>query len=305
MSPITGYMHRGYAESLKEFSIPRELPRCGGWILERQIQGFTYRDAMGCYPLFTCRDWSQLHNDLEEVGRSELVSLALVTDPFGEYDSDYLHRCFGDVVIPFKEHFVADLRRPLEEIVGRRHRKNARRALREVQVEVCKDPTQFIDDWSTLYGGLIEKHNISGISAFSRAAFEKQLSLPGTVVLRAAHNNITVGAQIYFVQGEVVHCHLGAASQTGYELGAVYALDFTSIEYFSDKARWLNLGGGSGITSDGMDGLSMYKRGWSTETRTAYFCGRIFNRDRYAEISTARGIAATDYFPAYRKGEFG
>ncbi|MGZ3846364.1 MAG: GNAT family N-acetyltransferase [Flavisolibacter sp.] len=304
MSIVTGYMHPGYAESLKEFGIPREFPQCKGWILERQIPGFPYRDAMGCYPLFACQDWRHLLADLEEIG-SELVSLALVTDPFGDYEPDYLRRCFGDVVFPFKEHFVADLSRPLEEIVGKRHRKNARRALRNVQVDVCNDPMQFIDEWSALYSGLIQKHNISGISAFSRAAFEKQLSLPGTVVLRATHNDVTVGAQIYFVQGDVVHCHLGAASQNGYKLGVVPALDFYSIEYFSDKVHWLNLGGGAGITSDGTDGLSMYKKGWSTETRTAYFCGRIFDRERYAEIAKAKAIASTDYFPAYRKGEFG
>ena len=89
---MTGYMHPGYVESLKEFGTPRALPRCRGWILERQIPGYPYHDAMGCYPLFACQDWSQLHLDLEEVG-SELVSLALVTDPFGEYDEalDVIH----------------------------------------------------------------------------------------------------------------------------------------------------------------------------------------------------------------------
>ena len=301
---VTGYLHPGYAESLNEFGAPKKLPRCGGWILEREIPGASYRDAMGCYPLFFCQDWSQLYTDLEEIG-SELVSLALVTDPFGEHDAAYLRRCFKDVIIPFKEHFIADLRQPLDKIVGRRHRKNARRALRKVLVDVCEKPTQFIEQWIALYSSLIERHKISGIPAFSRAAFAKQLSIPGTVVLRAAYQDATVGAQIYFVQGDVVHCHLGAASQTGYDLGAFYALDFYAIEYFSDKAQWLNLGGCSGLKGYGADGLSFYKRAWSTETRTTYFCGRIFNREKYAEIMTAKDNAATDYFPAYRKGEFG
>jgi hypothetical protein len=300
---MTGYMHHGYVNSLMEFGTPRELPRCGGWILVRQIPGTSYRDAMGCYPLFACKDWKQLSADLEEIG-SELVSLALVTDPFGEYDPIYLHQCF-DVVIPFKDHYIADLRRPLNEIVGRRHLKNARRALRTVQVNVLEEPMQFLEEWMVLYSTLIERHNITGISAFSRAAFSKQLSIPGTVVLRAAYQDVTIGAQIYFVQGDVVHCHLGAASQTGYERGAVYALDFYSIKHFTDKVNWLNFGGGAGINNDGIDGLSLYKKGWSTETRTAYFCGRIFNQERYAEIVKDKGIIAKDYFPAYRKGEFG
>lgn len=68
---------------------------------------------------------------------------------------------------------------------------------------------------------------------------------------------------------------------------------------------WLDLGAGAGMANDGTNGLSLYKRGWSTDTRTVYLCGRIFDHKRYAEIVKAKGIAATDYFPAYRKGEFG
>jgi hypothetical protein len=47
---------------------------------------------MGCYPLFACQEWSQLNADLEGVA-GELVSLALVTDPFGEYDLTDLRGC--------------------------------------------------------------------------------------------------------------------------------------------------------------------------------------------------------------------
>lgn len=297
-------MHPRYSESLMEFGTPRELPRCGGWILERQIPGESFRDVMGCYPLFTCQDWSQLYIDLEEIG-DELVSLSLVTDPFGDYDPAYLRRCFKDVVIPFKEHYIIDLHRPLNEIAGRRHRKNARRALRNLRINVFDEPTNFVEEWISLYSNLIDKHNISGIPAFSKSAFVKQLSIPGTVVLSAEYQDVTVAAQIYFVQGDVVHCHLGSASQTGYVQGALHALDFFSIEYFSDKVHWLDLGGAAGITSGSTDGLSLYKSGWSTETRIAYFCGRILNHERYEKIVKASGITATDYFPTYRKGEFG
>ena len=59
------------------------------------------------------------------------------------------------------------------------------------------------------------------------------------------------------------------------------------------------------INNDGTDGLSRFKRGWSTGTRTAYFCGRIFDHARYSEIMSVEGGGTTDYFPAYRKGELG
>jgi hypothetical protein len=124
-------------------------------------------------------------------------------------------------------------------------------------------------------------------------------------MIRAVHQGETVGAQIYFVQGDVVHVHLGASTDEGYEIGVTYALEWTSVEYFQGKARWLNLGGGAGLSSEAEDGLSQYKRGWATDTRWTYFCGRIFDRVKYAELVRARGKPETRYFPVYRQGEFG
>ena len=300
---VTGYLHPLYPESLSEWGTPRKLPRSGGWILERRIPESSYHDAMGCYPLFFCQDWPQLQADLEEIG-DELVSLSLVTDPFGDYDEAYLQRCFRDEVIPFKKHYIVDLQFPVDKIGSSGHRKHARRALRIVQVQVCEDPTQFTETWSRLYGQLIERHKIEGIRAFSKAAFAKQLSIPGTTILQAVYQGEIVGAQLYFMQNDIVHCHLGASSPVGYDVGAIYALDRFSFEYLAGKTRWLDLGGGAGIASKGTDGLSQYKQGWSTATRTNFFCGRIFNQTKYSEIMEAKHLVATDYFPAYRKGEY-
>lgn len=300
-----GYVHPVYAESLVEFGTPRELPRCGGWILERQIPGFSYCDGMGCYPLFSCQDWSQLHTDLESL-KNKLVSLALVVDPFGEFNVVDLHQCF-DVVFPFKEHFVADLYRPINEIVSKHHRKYVRKSLRQVEVEICENPNQYLDEWVDLYTTLINRHNIKGIRKFSRKAFKKQLCVPGMVMLRVIFQDVTVGANLFYVQGSVAHAHLSAFSDQGYELGAPYAVKWSAIEYFADNGvHWLNWGGSAGISikNKDSDGLTQFKKGWTTETRTAYFCGRILDHEKYAQIVEAKRIPNTDYFPAYRKGEF-
>jgi len=97
---MNGYAHPLYAQSLREFGTPRELQHCGGWVLKRAVPGGSAHDAMGCYPLFACRDWSQLHVDLEQL-EPDIVALSLVTDPFGAYQLGDLQRCF-DRVIPFK-----------------------------------------------------------------------------------------------------------------------------------------------------------------------------------------------------------
>jgi hypothetical protein len=300
---VNGYLHSRYAEALAEFGTPRELPRSQGWILECLIPGFPYYDARGCYPLFACQDWSQLHVDLENIG-NELVSLALVADPFGEYDQAYLHQCFQDVVFPYKEHYVIDLERPMSSFVSKHHARNSRKAFQNVEVERCENPAQFANDWVNLYANLVRRHNIKAMSAFSRESLVKQLHVPGIVMFRAVHRQTTVGMIIWYVQGEVGYYHLAAYSDQGYKLRASFALFWRVIEYFATRLRWLNLGAGAGIRSDGKDGLTRFKSGWATGTQTAYFCGRIFDHARYTEIAKAKGVSGNDYFPIYRKGEF-
>lgn len=302
---VVGYAHELYAESLSEFGRPRRLPRCEGWILERSIPGVSDLDALGCYPLFACRDWSELEADLNDI-KSELVSLSLVTDPFGDYDRAQLERCFKDVVVPFKEHFVADLSRPARELISKHHRYYAQKAMSSVRVERCAEPASFLDEWTELYANLTERHALKGIKAFSKNAFARQMRVPGLVMLRATTDEgEAIGAHLWFVRGDVAYSHLAAVSPRGYDLMASYALYRFALESFAGEVRWLNFGAGAGVGTDATDGLTRFKRGWSSETRTAYFCGRIFDRQRYAEILAARELPdSSNYFPAYRQGEF-
>lgn len=301
---IAGYRHAGYAKSLAQFGTPRPLTHSGGWILERPIPGSTRRDAMGCYPLFNCQNWLHLANDLEELN-GRIVSLAVVTDPFGDYEPAYLEHCFNQVVFPFKEHYCVDLSQPIETFVSPHHRRYARKALGAVDVERCENPWDSLDDWVELYDMLVRRHEITGISAFSRVAFEKQFSVPGLEVFRAIHHGCTVGMLLWYTEGSVAYYHLGAYSPLGYELRASFALFSCAIEYFTHQGLdWLALGGGAGVQA-AADGLARFKQGWSTGTRTAYFCGHIFDAKAYSELTEARCPSGTDYFPAYRKGEFG
>jgi lipid II:glycine glycyltransferase (peptidoglycan interpeptide bridge formation enzyme) len=124
------------------------------------------------------------------------------------------------------------------------------------------------------------------------------------IVLKANYQGDTIGAHLWFQQGEVAYSHLAAFSPIGYELMASYALYWHALEYFADKVRWLDLGAGAGVTSKANGGLSQFKRGWSSSQRTVYFCGRIFDHRNYNKIVQAKGIPSTNYFPAYRSGEF-
>jgi hypothetical protein len=298
-----GYAHPAYTEALAEFGQPQQLPRSHGWILQRSIPGSSANDAMGCYPLFVCRDWSALGADLETLSR-DLVSLVLVTDPFGDYTEAQLKEIFPDVVRPFKEHFVADLTEAPGSFVSKHHRYYSQRALKSVTVEECADPSLMLEEWCRLYECLVARHGLSGIKAFSRSSFARQLAVPGLVMFRALADGETVGAHLWYVDQDIAFSHLAATNERGYELMAAYALYWRALESFSGRARYVDLGAGAGLGSQGSGGLTQFKRGWANATRLTFFCGRIFDQSNYRELSAAKMAGETQYFPAYRAGEF-
>jgi hypothetical protein len=299
-----GYRHPNYASAFLDYGRPQELPLSQGWVIRRNIPGTDYDDAMGCYPLFACGDWSRLHGDVENLSR-DLVTLSIVTDPFGNYDDKDLSRIFPDLCRPYKQHYVADLSRSPASYVSDHHKRNARKAFERIQVGICGDLMKYFEDWNTLYGNLIKRHDIVGMTTFSKESFQKQFQVPGMVALRAAEDDTTIGMLLWYNDERVAYYHLGAYTDRGYELGASFALFTTAIDYFRTLGMmWLNLGAGAGLQTKGNDGLSRFKRGWSTGTRTTYFCGRIFNKAAYNQILSQREASATTYFPAYRVGEF-
>ncbi len=260
---------------------------------------------MGCYPLFSCEDWTGLKEDLQGIGRDDVIALSLVTDPFGEYTASYLKECFNAKVMPFKEHFVIDLTCSMNDYVSSHHRRYARKGLRELQIERSSTPAEWASDWGRLYGHLIARHGIRGISAFSPSAFAGQLCVPGVHAFRASYHSSVVAMVLWYVRDEVAYYHLGAYDPVGYQMRASFPLFWTAIEYFAGaELRWVNLGAGAGLSGGDQDGLSHFKRGWATGMRTAYFCGHIFDYGRYSEIVQSKNLGQTEYFPAYRKGEF-
>lgn len=301
---VKGYLSPVYAKSLGEFGTPYQLSECGGWILKRPIAGSPYQDAMGCYPFFDCLDWSKLHRDLDNLS-DELVSFAMVTDPFGNYTQEDLKRCFNDVFFPYKEQLMTDLTESPEAYISHHHLGCAKKALRKVGVEVCEKPDYYLDDWMELYGNLIKKHVIRGISAFSKKSFENQFLVPGLVAFRAYYEKHTVGMILCYVHGENAYCHLGAYNALGYKYMASYAIMWTLIQHFANQGlKFVNIGAGPGVKGNLDDGLNQFKKGWSNCTRITYFCGRIFDANKYSEIVQAKHISDTNYFPAYRNGEF-
>ena len=268
---MCGYLHRKYAESLSEFGQPVYLPNCEGWILKRRIPGTEYYDAMGCYPLFMCKDWSKLHLDLESI-KEEIICISIVTGPFVEPNKLDLKSCFADVLIPFKKHYTTLLSQPIEGYASKHHLRYSSRSLRHIKVKQSLGTDRALADWNDIYSNLIKRHNLSGIHAFSTDSFKKQFKVPGLIIFTALCDNKTVGMILWYVQNKIGYYHLGAYTDLGYELRASFGLFRHSIEYFQEMGLTsLNLGSGAGIKASEADGLSRFKKGWSNEIRTSFF----------------------------------
>jgi hypothetical protein len=305
VTTANGYLSRGYAEALGELGVPRMLEASGAWILERPIPNSRYRDGMGCYPVFSCRDWTMLQDDLDGLG-IDLVALSVVTDPFGEQDVERLRSLFPDLMRPFKYHYVIDLEAFDAKPLDPHHRRNERKGLASVLVERVGDPQACGSDWVSLYSTLTTRHQIRGMAAFSESSLLAQLAVPGTVVFKASRDGRAVGMTVWYVCGGTGYYHLAAYSEAGYEARASYALFSTAIKYFrAEGLRWLGLGAAAGLHEDQSSGLARFKRGWATGTRLVHLCGRIFNHEAYAELTALTGSSNGQYFPAYREGEIG
>ena len=296
-----GYASEEYSRSLAEFGEPLALPKSGGWLLARALPTVPGRDAMGCYPLFCCRDWKAVGHDLRCLSE-DLVAVSLIADPAAKIPLADLQDSFPDTCYHYKDHYFADLSRPLASFVANHHQRNARQAVQSLRIERLQKPAEHLPTWNELYGQLIERHGIRGLAAFSKASFRQQLQVPGLRAYAAYQDAQIVGMVLWMVSETTAYYQLAAYSAAGYELKASFALFWHCLQDFaSDNIQQAALGGGAG-TFAASEGLSRFKQGWSSETRPAYLCGRILDRARYAELTARSGKTdnANPYFPAYR-----
>jgi len=300
---LTGYCHSNYALSFSQLGKPRKLPACGGWVIERNIPGTTHSDCMGCYPLFSCKDWGKIHEDLIEI-RSEMVSLTLVTDPFAPFDKAYLEKIFN-IVKPYKNHFVADLHQDLNSFVNKKHRQKARSALSIMQMEFCNEPLKYLNEWIVLYQNLVKRHSIIGIRAFSNESFHRQLETDGMNIALCRICDEIIAAMLFIVDGDVAYTHLSAFSDKAYNVNASFGLYWGVLNYLKElNVKFVDIGAGSGISQSETDGLIRFKTGWSNTNRMVYLCGCILDGEKYAEVCRLKSIEGNNYFPSYRVGEF-
>ena len=297
----TGYASEAFAEACRDSGRPRRLRSCGASVLLREIGGTPFFDATGCYPLFACQHWDRLADDLTELAQ-DCVSLVIVSDPFSPLRQPAFETIFDRVVF-FKNHYVADLTVDTRDFVSGKRLRSGRSLLRRMRIEVVRQPTALVDEWLQLQRELQDRHGARATRLLTRKAVADLFATPGVMVLRATLDDALLGIHVDILARGVVYAHLAAYSRAGYVANASSAINIFEIEFFRDKARWIDWGGNAGPADDANDGLALFKSRFATGSLPVYLCGRIFQHARYDELVRARPGSSQAYFPAYRAGD--
>ncbi|HYH18712.1 MAG TPA: GNAT family N-acetyltransferase [Azospirillum sp.] len=291
--PPSPYRSPAYAHALSTLAPVLPVAPWGTGVLRHPIPGSDRHDAAGFYPLASVAPDADLTAGLEALRAHGLVSVVGVRDPYDAPALDRFAAAF-DICRPFKTHFVID-RALGPPRFSDHHTAEVRRAHRRCTVATVR-LADHLDDWRRLYGGLIERHRITGTARFSPEHFARLAALDGLTTFATVANGTIVGMALWLRAGDIACNHLGAADAEGYRRSAGYALYDAAIHKFED-CRILKLGGNAG-PGDADDGLSRFKRGFANAAVTVYLFGAILDRRAYAALSAA--APDTAYFPAYR-----
>jgi hypothetical protein len=289
-----GYRSASYRAALAHLGQVLPLGQTGGFVLSRAIAGSDRRDLMGPYPVLSCGDWGALAEGVAQVA-GDHVALTCVTDPFCPLDPAALGAIF-DRVVPLHSHYIIDLAAPGP--VSKHHRKKLR-PRDGLRIEHRAPVPADLGPWCALYGGLADKHGIDSLRRFSPASFAHQLAVPGAQLVLAWEGETLLGADLYYLDGDVAYAHLSAYAARGYDLSVSYPMMAYAITALAGQARWIDLGGAP-MTANA-SGISHFKRGWTDLTRTAYLCGKVLDRAAFDRLSAGH---PEGYFPPYRAGDF-
>lgn len=245
------------------------------------------RDAMGSYPMAVIT--GDLAAGVEQLRASGLVSVALVPDPLRSDMADY-RTCF-DRVTPFKTHLLIDG----SFDPSPHHRERIRRGHRRCRIETGR-LANWLDDWKTLYAGLVEHRSVGGMADFKPAYFDVLAGYDDVTAFAAFVGDDVAGMTLWFAEVGVVYNHLTACNELGYKNGAAFALYDAAISHFAGSGV-MNLGGGPGAFGAEDSGLFAFKQGFSNARTTAHVCGAILDPATYDRLSARK---ETTFFPAYR-----
>ncbi len=294
----TGYQHPGYARSFSGNAQIKRLEHSGGWLLRRPVNNQGIEDLCNAYPMFVGDNVTALAVDLAAMDHTQVASIILRSDPFDDYSITGGLPGF-DIVRPFKHHYIASLERPWRSFVRKSSRKVAARVRQQFEFSCVPQPSTRAHTLWQLHQLMLEKQGANK-ALWTSEIIAAQLVLPGVTVFEVSDTTQTHAIACFMAVADRVYAHLLGVTEEGRAQNIIHGIYAYALDYFRDQARYIDFGSNAGLADDPEDGLSCFKQGWCSETRTSYLCGKILNPSLYTELCYQHGVSSATFFPAYR-----
>ncbi|MGN6372219.1 MAG: GNAT family N-acetyltransferase [Solirubrobacteraceae bacterium] len=259
------YCSELYSSALEEPGVARlHLPEWGTYVLVRDGRGRP-RHATGARPLASLDPHCDVGAGLDALRQAGIASVSLVTDPLWCPDASALDHAFATCRV-FKEYYLVD--REDDVHIRKRHRNRINQALRVGVVEEIS-LADHLQTWIELYRRNVASRQIA--QPFSPAYFERLAHMEGLRTIAVLVKGEIVTMTLWIQHGDSLYFHDGASSVTGHEISAAYAA-FAHAIASTAQCRYVLLGGSQGFHDERLDGLAVFKRGFSNASLVSYLC---------------------------------
>jgi hypothetical protein len=256
---------------------PLYLPEWGTYVLVRERRDGALQ-ATGIRPICPLEPTCDVQAGLEALQRAGIAAVSLVTDPMWSPEPAALRDAFR-VCRELREHYFVDREAPVHYHKRHRNRLNqARRVCVVEQVELVEQLAR----WHELYAQNVSRRQIS--QPFTRTYFDRIATLPDLRTVAVLVDGEIVAMTLWLRHRDTLYLHDGAASTTGFELSATYAAVAHVIENEPD-CRYILLGGAASLGEDPLEGLAMFRRGFSNGSARSYLCSTTLSRAASAQAA--------------------
>lgn len=260
-----------YARAFEE---PGVQPlRVEGWDAHVLVRGGPggARHAIGVRPFAPLEPNCDVRAGLDALQRAGIATVSLTTDPMWCPEPSVLEADF-DSCRAFRDHYLVD--REAGVHFRKRHRNRVNQARRVGEVREISLP-EHLERWFELYQLNVDNRQIP--QPFSRTYFERLAGIADLRTIAVVVADEIVNITLWFRHADTFYFHDGASSETGFETSAAYAAFAHAIEEAAD-CRYVLLGGSSGFRDEPLDGLAVFKRGFSNATVVSYLCSANLGR---------------------------
>jgi hypothetical protein len=254
-----------------------------GWdayVLVRDRQGA--RQAIGVRPVGALAPNCDVRAGLEALQRAGIATVSLITDPMWCPELSVLRDAF-DSCRALKEQYLVD--RAVQVKITKRHRNRINQARRVGEVHEIS-LAEHLERWLELYQLNVANRLIP--QPLGRAFFERLARIADLRTVAVFVADEIVNMTLWLRHEDTLYFQDGASSMKGFQTSAAYAAFAHVIEQTTD-CRYVLLGGSAGLRDERLDGLAMFKRGFSNASAVSYLCSASLNKP---DQTTAR--SATD-----------